>query len=320
MGPLPPLYRFDDSPAATERHLALITRTLLEDERVTWGKDRTAEVIARQVQRSFRSVCLVKDAVGGEELAGWARVISDGEGFAYLCDVFILPAHVKQGLATALVQEAVENTSGPGRSTPFKWCLYTSNCHDLYRKATKFVDTKDFGWAMTRWPSSSPSPSALSPHVPLPPGYRLDSTREAKNLYNDAIIDGLLHTPGVYWGKQRPREMIRRQIERCEGVVVLKRNEEDGKEELAGWARVVTDGEGFGYLCDVFVLPSHGKLGLSKALIREAVENTGGLGNSSNWKWWLWTSDAHSLYRTVLGFEQPPAEGAREMERFAPNA
>lgn len=80
MAALPPLYRFDDSPAATQRHLALITHTLLEDERVTWGKDRTAEVIARQVQKSFRSVCVVKDAVGEEELTGWARVISDGEG------------------------------------------------------------------------------------------------------------------------------------------------------------------------------------------------------------------------------------------------
>lgn len=80
MAPLPPLYHFDDSPTATQRHLALITRTLLEDERIAWGKDRTAQVIASQVQRSFRCVCLVKDAVGGEELAGWARVISDGEG------------------------------------------------------------------------------------------------------------------------------------------------------------------------------------------------------------------------------------------------
>lgn len=30
--------------------------------------------------------------------------------------------------------------------------------------------------------------------------------------------------------------------------------------------------------------------------------------------------DAHALYRTILGFEQPPKEGAREMERFAPAA
>lgn len=97
---------------------------------------------------------------------------------------------------------------------------------------------------MTRWPSARPPPSALSPHVPLPPGYRLDSTREAKETYSESIIDGLLHTPGVYWGKQRSREMIKRQIDRSEGVLVLKQSEEDGTEELAGWARVVTDGDG----------------------------------------------------------------------------
>jgi hypothetical protein len=119
------------------------------------------------------------------------------------------------------------------------------DCHDLYRKAANFVDTHSFGWAMTRWPSARPPPSALSPHVPLPPGYRLDSTREEKEVYCDAIIDGLLHNPAVYWGQQRPRDMVKRQIDRCEGVMVLKQSGgEDGKEELAGWARVVTDGEG----------------------------------------------------------------------------
>lgn len=96
---------------------------------------------------------------------------------------------------------------------------------------------------MTRWPSTRPPPSALASLVPVPSGYRLDSTREAKTAHSEAIIDGLLHSPGVYWGKQRGREVIRRQIERCEGVVVLRQSEEDGTEELAGWARVVTDGE-----------------------------------------------------------------------------
>lgn len=80
MSPLPPLYCLDDSPEATQRHLALIQRTLLQDERIRWGKGRTAEVIARQVERSYRCICMLKDGVGGEELAGWARVISDGEG------------------------------------------------------------------------------------------------------------------------------------------------------------------------------------------------------------------------------------------------
>lgn len=83
-------------------------------------------------------------------------------------------------------------------------------------------------------------------------------------------------------------------------------------------------------------LPGHLKLGLSKSLVVEAVENTGGPGKSSGWKWWLWTSvglytplscseltirllqDAHDLYKNVLGFSQPK-EGGREMERFAPN-
>lgn len=47
-----------------------------------------------------------------------------------------LPAHVKQGLATALVQEAVDNTGGLGYSSAFKWCLFTSvRVMSLFRRS-----------------------------------------------------------------------------------------------------------------------------------------------------------------------------------------
>lgn len=96
---------------------------------------------------------------------------------------------------------------------------------------------------MTRWPSAPPLASALPPPGPLPLSYRLDATRDAKQQFLEPIIDGLLSHPGVYWGKQRSREVIRRQVKRCQGVCLLHRAG-DGVKELAGWARVVTDGEG----------------------------------------------------------------------------
>lgn len=45
----------------------------------------------------------------------------------------------------------------------------------------------------------------------------------------------------------------------------------------------------FGYLDDLFVLDGHAGLGLGKLLMYEAVNNTGGQGNSKDWHWFLWT-------------------------------
>jgi hypothetical protein len=81
---LPPLYRVCASRESSQKHLAAITTTLLSDPRIEWGKARTPEVIARQVTRAWSCICVLKgnDRAQGaeEELVGFARVISDGEG------------------------------------------------------------------------------------------------------------------------------------------------------------------------------------------------------------------------------------------------
>lgn len=90
---------------------------------------------------------------------------------------------------------------------------------------------------MTRWPDPARS---IATHPPLPEGYRIESSRTAKEAHAEALATALLTEPSIYWGKGRTREQVRRQIERCEGAVVL-RWKEDGEEELVGSARVVTD-------------------------------------------------------------------------------
>ena len=90
---------------------------------------------------------------------------------------------------------------------------------------------------MTRWPDPT---RPISTHPPLPEGYRIDLSREAKTKHAEEIITALLEHPGVYWGKSRSRDQVKRQIDRCEGALVLRRRE-DGSEELVGSARVVTD-------------------------------------------------------------------------------
>lgn len=65
----------------------------------------------------------------GEAQVGFARVISDYASFAYLCDVYVLPAHQGKGLGKWLVQclHAHPRLQGLRR-----WSLATADAHGLY--------------------------------------------------------------------------------------------------------------------------------------------------------------------------------------------
>ena len=76
---LPPGYRFDSSLEANKKHLKEIVDVLLHDERIYWAKERTPAVIEYQLSSSYRCCCVIKEGEQ-EELAAWARCISDGEG------------------------------------------------------------------------------------------------------------------------------------------------------------------------------------------------------------------------------------------------
>ncbi|MET0736097.1 MAG: GNAT family N-acetyltransferase, partial [Microbacterium sp.] len=61
---------------------------------------------------------------------GFARATSDGVGFAYLADVFVLPEHRGHALGKMLVQRMIDD--GPGRD--FRWVLFTADAHGLYEQ------------------------------------------------------------------------------------------------------------------------------------------------------------------------------------------
>lgn len=106
-----------------------------------------------------------------------------------------------------------------------------------------------------------------------------------------------------YWAQGRSRETVERSIENslCFGVY-------DGDQQV-GFARVVTDSVTFGWLCDVFILPSHQGRGLGKWLVECATAHpdVAGLKNLL-----LATRDAHGLYANHGGFK-PLEEPARWM-------
>ncbi|KQW82706.1 GNAT family N-acetyltransferase [Brevundimonas sp. Root1279] len=90
----------------------------------------------------------------------------------------------------------------------------------------------------------------------------------------------------------------------CFGLV------EDGT--LEAFARVVSDGATFAWLCDVFVSKDARGKGHGKALMDAAMADPR-LQDLRRWS--LATADAHGLYRQY-GFE--PANAATHMERLEP--
>jgi GNAT superfamily N-acetyltransferase len=92
----------------------------------------------------------------------------------------------------------------------------------------------------------------------------------------------------TYWGKRRPREMMRKAIRNsfCFGVYRSK--------EQIGFARVVTDFATYAYLADVFVLGPFRRQGLGRKLIQTILEHPELKGVR---RWMLITQDAHEVYK-----------------------
>lgn len=63
---------------------------------------------------------------------GFGRVISDGATFAYLCDVYVLPAWRGRGVARAMLA-AVD--AHPQMQELRRFLLFTSDAHGLYARA-----------------------------------------------------------------------------------------------------------------------------------------------------------------------------------------
>lgn len=65
-------------------------------------------------------------------MVGFGRVVTDYTAFAYLRDVFVLPAHRGRGLATWL---ATVIRSHPALATVGTWMLATRDAHGIYARA-----------------------------------------------------------------------------------------------------------------------------------------------------------------------------------------
>ena len=91
-----------------------------------WAAGRTRETVVQLLDEATRVV----GVYDGDATIGFCRIVSDGVTFAFLFDVFVLPAYRGRGIGVELVREAVE--LGPHADLP--WHLATRDGHELYSK------------------------------------------------------------------------------------------------------------------------------------------------------------------------------------------
>ncbi|WP_329003343.1 GNAT family N-acetyltransferase [Kribbella sp. NBC_00709] len=109
------------------------------------------------------------------------------------------------------------------------------------------------------------------------------------------VVHGFLTTS--YWAPGIPREVVAQSVA---GSLNLGVFAADGA--MVAFARMVTDRATFGWLADVFVLPSHRGHGLGRFVVSTLLEHPELKGVR---RFMLGTADAHELYRSY-GFEALP--------------
>lgn len=111
------------------------------------------------------------------------------------------------------------------------------------------------------------------------------STEKSK-LNVTAIHDYLCHKS--YWAKGRSLERVKESIDNsiCFGLY-------DSKNNMLGFARVVSDKVVFAYLMDLFIFEEHQGNGLGTKLVKYIFEQP----DLQVRLWFLGTSDAHGLYK-----------------------
>jgi GNAT superfamily N-acetyltransferase len=91
-----------------------------------WAVGRTLETQQRLVDEASRVVGLYD----GDRQIGFCRSVTDGVSFAYLADVFVLPAYRGRGLGERLVRYMVDGAP----YSDCRWLLHTRDMHPVYRK------------------------------------------------------------------------------------------------------------------------------------------------------------------------------------------
>jgi GNAT superfamily N-acetyltransferase len=91
-----------------------------------WARGIPRETVARSIRNSLGFAIIEQSS---RAQVGFARVTTDRATFAYLADVFVLPAHRGRGLSKWLMSVIVAHPDLQGLR---RWMLATLDAHALY--------------------------------------------------------------------------------------------------------------------------------------------------------------------------------------------
>ncbi|MEV0896476.1 GNAT family N-acetyltransferase [Actinoplanes sp. NPDC049802] len=92
-----------------------------------WAAGRSYDLVARSIDGSLPYSVFID----GEQV-GFARAVTDGATFAWICDVFIDGAHRGRGLGRWLIDSIVADLSGRGIQ---RFLLATKDAREVYRRS-----------------------------------------------------------------------------------------------------------------------------------------------------------------------------------------
>ncbi len=92
-----------------------------------WAKGRSHELVSRSIEGS-----LPYSVFHGDEQVAFARVVTDGATFAWICDVFVDQQHRGRGLGGWMIDSIIEDMSGRGI---LRLLLATKDAHEVYRRS-----------------------------------------------------------------------------------------------------------------------------------------------------------------------------------------
>ena len=96
-----------------------------------WCEGIPRDTVERAIAHSLCIGAFAKDEDGTDEQVGFARVVSDRATFAYLADVFVLPAHRGRGVARQMLEALHAHPELQGLR---RWALFTRDMQPLYAR------------------------------------------------------------------------------------------------------------------------------------------------------------------------------------------
>ena len=138
--------RFSFSRDAAKIDRARVYRWLSEESYWARGRERSTQDAAMDASRNYG----VYDDDSGEQLA-YARVVTDGVTFAWLCDVFVVPEVRGRGIGKTLVAGVIADLEPLGLKRAL---LATGDAHGLYAHYG-FTPLSDPSTMMEKRPASA---------------------------------------------------------------------------------------------------------------------------------------------------------------------